>query len=526
MNENLTFSDDISFYSMLNSLAVKYKEEPAFSYIENEKEFTVLFSGLWQDVQRLSRNFIDFKGKLVLLYAKGSYAYIAVFFALISIGCIAVPINCNYREEQLSDLKNSCDFAALVYSAETALDSKKLTDFFDTSQIFEINDIFTNSQMPVNSISEYCETDKPCCIIYTSGSNGIPKGVQLSQRNIITDSIAFAEAVPVKGSVISCLPLHHMYAWVSSIIAPLICGQKIILNHDNVMIGRDLQYFSPVNFVAVPEILEFYKRRILFRIKKHRNSRIYLQLLESTDILQLPAEERRKRFSEVTSDLGKNLEYMFSGAAALLPETVDFFDKIGITVLSAYGLTECSPAVSVERLDSRVSGSVGLPLKCNKVKIDSPDENGIGEILISGSNVMLGYYKNIEETEKIIVSGWLHSGDKGYFDDSGNLYITGRIKNIIVRASGENVSPEELEKKLMQYSNLIREIIVCEENELLKAIIYLENNTEQNQKFVLDIVEKFNTNLPSYSRINITEFRNEPFEKTSTMKIKRSSGGK
>ena len=232
-------------------------------------------------------------------------------------------------------------------------------------------------------------------------------------------------------------------------------------------------------------------------------------------------DKRRSLFREVHENFGGRLALIFCGGAALDPETEKGLYDLGIQVLGGYGITECSPIVSANRNHYYKFGSVGLPLPCNRIKIDDPDENGIGEIMVAGSNVMLGYYKDPEATKESFDGEWFRTGDFGWIDKDGFLYITGRKKNLIILANGENVMPEELEMKLgrLEY---VADVVCYEEKGSITAEFYLDEEHFPDARSRLEEdIGIFNRTMPMHKNISGVKIRDIPFEKTTTMKIKR-----
>jgi long-chain acyl-CoA synthetase len=232
-------------------------------------------------------------------------------------------------------------------------------------------------------------------------------------------------------------------------------------------------------------------------------------------------DRRRSLFREVHENFGGRLALIICGGAALDPETEKGLYDLGIQVLNGYGITECSPIVSVNRNHHYKFGSVGLPLPCNRIKIDDPDENGIGEIMVAGSNVMLGYYKDPEATKEAFAGEWFRTGDYGRIDKDGFLFITGRKKNLIILANGENVMPEELEMKLGRLEYVV-DVVCYEENGSITAEFYLDEEHFSDARSRLEEdIGIFNRTMPMQNNISGVKIRDIPFEKTTTMKIKR-----
>jgi len=275
-------------------------------------------------------------------------------------------------------------------------------------------------------------------------------------------------------------------------------------------------------------------KKIWDSAKRHGTQKVLKMFVRlSNALLKFHIDFRPIFFRLVRLAFGGRLKLIISGGAPLRGELVRGFNELGIKVLNGYGITECSPIVAANRNRYFNEDSVGVVLPCCKVKIDEPDENGEGEILVKGDNVMLGYYKNEEETNKVFTNGWFKTGDLGRLDEKGFLYVTGRLKNTIILSNGKNVQPEELEEYLLGALPYIKEVVVFADEkgggmEMAIASIfvfnkdYLEENgiTDPEALLARDFMD-VNRNLPAYKQISKYSCRYEEFEKTTTKKIKR-----
>lgn len=263
-------------------------------------------------------------------------------------------------------------------------------------------------------------------------------------------------------------------------------------------------------------------------MKENRKEKIFNFAISSSELLRkIGIDMRRYFFKNILSELGGNLNLIITGGANLQIKQAEFFERIGITVLNGYGITECSPLISINPIAKIKNESVGIPLSYCRVKIEKRDNEKFGEILVNGTNVMKGYFQDDVATKKAIEDGWYKTGDLGYIDDEGYIYITGRIKNVIILSNGKNVYPEEIEQLLIT-SKYIEEVVVKEKDDKIVAEIYPEYSELQEKPLesIIEIIERevdmFNKEkLPSFERINQIICRTDPFEKTSVGKIKR-----
>lgn len=286
---------------------------------------------------------------------------------------------------------------------------------------------------------------------------------------------------------------------------------------------HDISEAKPGHLSIVPLFLEkFYKSIWKTAEKQGKAKQLKKAIAVSNALRKVGIDMRKTIFKQVLSAFGGNLEMLICGGAPLDEKLVNGFDNFGITVINGYGITECSPIVAITRDCWIKLGSVGLPIPTVHIKIENPDENGEGEILVKGDIVMMGYYKNPEMTAETMENGWFKTGDIGSVDEDGFVYVTGRKKNLILLDNGKNVYPEELEAVIGRIEN-VDEVIVYDENSLITAEIYTENPDAKEQ--IKKDIQKFNKSIAGYKQIRKIKFRSVEFEKTTTKKIKRNYKG-
>jgi len=292
---------------------------------------------------------------------------------------------------------------------------------------------------------------------------------------------------------------------------------------------NDIQSARPEILFIVPLFVQtLYGAFRRFLKAKGLDKQIDAMIEENNRRGNVSMEEKRKMFAEVLAFFGGRLSRIVSGGAPLDMISYRGFYDLGITVLNGYGITECSPVLAVNPEEGNKPESVGKVIPELEVRIEGRDENGFGEICVKGPTVMLGYFENEEENAKALIDGWFHTGDKGWIDDDDHLYVCGRIKNLIILANGENVSPEELEDKIYQNIKEVAEVVVFEKAGRITAQVFIneeyvaENGIGDPQKAVNDGIYKLNLELAVYKRIGAVEFRDTPFEKTTSKKIKRN----
>ena len=363
-------------------------------------------------------------------------------------------------------------------------------------------------------------------LVYTSGTTGIAKGVMLTEHNICSLIYYGLELTGLYDRGLSVLPYHHTYEAVTDIIASIRYHSTLCINNSLKDIVKDLQLYKPSYIFIVPALGEFLITSIQKNIKKQGKEKEFKAAIRlSKSFLALGIDMRPYLFQSLRNVFGGRMTKIICGGAPIRPELGEFFETIGIYLIGGYGITECSPLVSVNDEKTVTYTTVGHRLKCLKWKIEEANEDGIGEICVKGDTVMKGYFKNPEATKEAIIDGWFHTGDYGYLDDKDQLIITGRKKNIIVLSNGKNIYPEEIENYIMNVPYVEEVVVRGIKNEkgeeyTLGAEVYLSADIDES--VVLSDIQNQLKELPNYKIVTQVKVRKEPFEKTSTNKIKRN----
>jgi long-chain acyl-CoA synthetase len=382
--------------------------------------------------------------------------------------------------------------------------------------------------------------DDIASLIYTSGTTGRPKGVVLTHGNFLSNvkSIQGAKIIDERDCLLSILPLHHSYPFMINFLFALLSGARVVylqsLKGPDIL--KTISEKDVTALVGVPQLFAMFRRGIIDGIGKTPPpfKWIVLSLMELSGIMRskLGINPGKIIFSKIHKRFGRRFRFFVSGGAKLDPKVSQDLEALGFTILEGYGLTETSPVVSFNPPGRIKRGSVGLPLPEVEIKILRPNEEGTGEIAVRGPNVMKGYYRKQEETDKVVKDGWFLTGDIGHIDKDGYLYITGRSKEVIVLSSGKNIYPEEIEKHYLQ-SQLIKEICVFGEGrtpgiaDTLKAVIvpnieYMkEENIANFNEAVKWQINSLSMKLPSYKRIMGYEVYQHALPKTTLGKLKR-----
>lgn len=514
---------------MIYKNSVEFADTEIIRFERNGSKTAITFKRLRKDIDALGTYFYlkGFAGgKNIALVGENSYEWIITYFAAVMGGNRIVPLDKELTDEELKTLIKSgcCEIIVhskkketlLPFAEEENIQTLCFTDFEEALK--------TGSEAISSGNSEFIEKpmniEECCSVIFTSGTTGTPKGVMLSQRNLLADAKHSLETLKFPKGTVNILPLNHTFGFMANILTQLWVGYPIYINNGLRYIMHDIQTAKPGHLSVVPLFLEKFYKTIWKTAEKQGKAKTLKKAIAASNAMRKVGIDMRKTlFKSVLSAFGGNLEMLISGGAPLDEKLVKGFDDLGITVINGYGITECSPIVAITRDCWIKDGSVGLPIPTVHVKVENPDESGEGEICIKGDIVMMGYYNRPEETAEVLENGWFRTGDIGSVDEDGFVYITGRKKNLILLDNGKNVYPEELETVIGRIEN-VDEVIVYEENSLITAEIYAENADAKEQ--IKKDIQEFNKTIAAYKQIRRIKFRGAEFEKTTTKKIKRN----
>lgn len=466
------------------------------------------------------------------------------YLSIVGHGMTAVPIDRLLKPGEYQRILVDSGARAIIVSDGFIEDVRKIKDSLpNLEHILHLEDTVHQEQNDV-APDYVADPDDLAVLIYTSGTTGQPKGVMLSHKNIMTNVVSCTQSISFSrgDNFLSVLPMHHTFECTAGFLAPIYEGAAVtyvgsLKSRDIIDTMRDTQ---ATIMLAVPLLYEKMHAGILRKIKTQPpHLKTILNL--SMSVVKVAEKFNKKIGHAVFRSLREkggfgSIRFFISGAAALPPEVAQGFERLGMVILQGYGLTEASPVVSVNRFGSPKHDSVGRLISGVEVKVLNPDETGVGELMVRGDNVMLGYYNNTEATEEVLKDGWLYTGDSGWVDEDGHIHIAGRLKNVIVTKAGKNIYPEEIEGELL-LSPYIAEVLVfgavkaSSGEEYVKAIVvpdyeYLEQeNMDTDEAFLTTLLDQEIrercANLADYKRVKEFELRKEEFPKTSTRKIKR-----
>ena len=552
--ETTEFAD---FRIMTENVADKYPDRVAFSFREDPRDEAVsevTFDEVRRDVRNIGTALINMgmRDKNIAIIGEASYKWISAFFAVMSIGAVSVPIDKELPAEDIAGIVNKAECAAVIFgsSCEEKLASVKAAlgavqhyiSFKDSSfdGAVTLADIAETGKALYeggdNSYYDYeIDPDKLVSIVFTSGTTGKGKGVMLSTRNIASDMTQGMYNFLVTDKTMLVLPPHHTFCSTINLIGHFSQGSTVYISSGLRYIMKELKEQQPKHLLLVPLFVETFYKRIWSSAEKSGKADALRKLMKvSNGMRKTGIDLRRKLFKEVLDNFGGKLEFIICGGAALNQDIIDTFDSLGITILNGYGITECSPLISCNRNKWQKSGSVGTPIIGEQVKIINPDENGEGEIAIKGPNVMLGYYKDPEATAAAFdEEGYFKTGDYGKLDEDGWIYITGRLKNLIIFSNGKNVYPEEIETEISRIPGVNEVVVYAGESkstpgkEVIVAEIYPDFDSlsakgiEDCKKYFTDEVKKVNARMVSYKAVGLVKIRKEEFIKNTSKKIIR-----
>ena len=538
-----------SIRDIINNSNNKYKDAIAIQEKKNKKIVSYTYEQLRNDVYALGTKLIDMglKDKHIAIVGENSYNWIVSYLAIITGVGVAVPLDKELDSEQISKLLEKGDASAVLFSKgflssiDEIIENSKLefaACLNDTDKYTDVQTLINEGRQLINEGSTVYEdsivnVNELNVIMFTSGTTGFNKGVMISQNNLLVNIEQSCKAFVIYHSTVAVLPFHHIYENVCGMMAPIAIGMNLFINDSLKYLSKNLKLVKPELEIMVPLFLETMEKSIRVELKRMNLEKTFENSIKfSNFLLKFGIDLRRLLFRKVHANFGGKLKAIVCGGAALKPELITFFGDIGITIHNGYGITECTPLISVNLNKKGDHFSVGKIFSSCEVKIDNKNEEGIGEILVKGPNVMIGYYKDDESNEKSFTNGWFRTGDYGSIDADKNLVICGRKKNLIVLSNGKNVHPEELEGYIYEMMPYVKESLVYIDknkkgSEVISTYVYLDQDfssgksLEELESILKEDLKKVNKKLPSFKKIQHIYIKEEEFEKNSSKKIIR-----
>lgn len=493
----------------------KFSEIKAVKWLKKKEIHERSYHEMMENVRAVRKGLSaeGFHGKHIALIGNSSVEWMESYLGIITGKTVAVPLDAMLPIEDLADLINRSDSEGLFLSPKNqGLLEGLLAECPNLKKIWLLQEEAAESSdgrvscfgrlketgRGSSADSERPEAGDTATIIFTSGTTGKSKGVMLTQENLASNVLSVDFTLDPGTVILSVLPIHHAFCLVMDWLKGFSLGVTVCINDSLIHMVKNMGIFKPEIMLMVPLMVET----------------IYKRLSAASPLIP-------KKLVAAKA-FGGNLRIIITGGAHLDPFYIDKFADYGVDIFEGYGMSECSPVISSNTPGTHKPGSIGKPLSNAEIRFED------GEILVRGSSVMKGYYKMPEETAKTLRDGWLHTGDKGYLDEDGFLFINGRIKNLIILSNGENISPEEIENKLA-LGKLVGEVIVTGENNGLTARIYPDQDVvsakhmseEKIRTELQAFLDKYNKSQPTYRQITGLVVRKHPFIKSTTKKIKR-----
>ncbi len=543
--------NSVKLYGEKAAYVIKHKEKKEVVY-EN-----ITYKKLLEDVNKLGTAFFDmgFQKKRIAIIGKNRYEWALAHLANMLGGIISVPLDKDLQYDELENSLIRSKAECIVFDekladqiAEIEKNGKtSLKEFICMSKIDgrpSIQELVSKGEdLLKQAKKEYLDAkideNAMSILLFTSGTTSNSKAVMISQKNIASNIYAMqcVENIRSTDTNIAFLPFHHIFG-STGMLMMLNQGVTTVFPDGLRYIKQNLNEYKVSLFIGVPVLIEAIYKTIMKEIEKQGKTKlIKIAMKISNFLMKFHIDIRRKLFKQVLDALGGELRLLISGGAPADPKISKGFQDMGVDIIQGYGLTETAPVICAENKMALRNGSVGVPMLNDTIEIENPDENGIGEIKVKGPNVMLGYYEMPEETNAVLKDGWFYTGDLGYFDKDGFLFITGRNKNMIVLKNGKKVFPEELET-LVNRIDLVEESMVFglpdekDKNDVMLSVKIVYNEDEAKEKYegktekelyeiIWNKIKELNKTFPRYKHIQKMILTKEELIKTTTKKVKR-----
>ncbi len=547
------------FRELINRAYRKYPENIAYKYkVKNNNEVEYVaktYAQFKEDVEALSTKLLEMNlaGKKVAVIGNNRYEWCTTYLAVTTGGMVIVPLDKALPENELESLILRSKAEAIICEPKYIETVSKLQNSnlkyivsmenTENENVLIYDDLLNQGKELIkqgNKAYEQVKIDQNAIsiLLFTSGTTNISKGVLLSQHNICSNITALSKYVKMypTDTLLSFLPIHHTFECTITFLFGIYHGVTVAFCDGLKYIQKNMNEYHVSVFVAVPLVLENIYKKVWKGIEEQGKKGLMKTMIVITKLLsKIKIDIRKKVFKPIIDNFGGKLRIVFVGSAPLDKKIIKGFNDFGVDLIQGYGLTETSPVVTAETDKEKRPGSIGLPLPNLEVKIENPDEKGVGEITVKGPSVMLGYYENEEATKKCMKNGWLSTGDYGYLDKDNFLYICGRKNDVIVLKNGKNVYPQELELLINQIPAVEESMVFARNKDSMDTMLcakivyneetiknlYGEKTEEEKKEIIWQAIKEVNKTLPDVKHIKEIIITNEPLEKTTTQKIKR-----
>lgn len=548
---------------MLNNTCKNYGDTPAFYVQGNSLESSkiITYNEYQKDITSLGTALIEMglKGKRIAIIGENRYEWEVAYLAVCCGTGVVVPLDKALPANEIESSIVRSEVEAIFYSKkydEIMNDIQKKGNTrlkYFISMDLEENDFNKFSQKHItkkgkelleNGNKEFlnCEIDnnEMSIMLFTSGTTNMSKAVMLSHKNICTNILDIRAVFDLDETdrLLSFLPLHHTFECTVGFLYPLSIGSAIVFSKGVRHIAEELKSFKITAMICVPIMCEMMYDKLMKSIEnKGKLGTVKKGIKMSNALLKVGIDIRKKLFKEIHENFGGYLKVMVAGGAPFSPEKEKGFWDLGINVLQGYGLTETSPVIAAETTNCKKIGTIGKKMNSVEVKIDEPNEQGVGELLVKGNSVMLGYYNNEKANKETFTEdGWMRTGDLAKIDKDGFIVLSGRKKFVIVLKNGKNVYPEEIEA-LIEKSSMVKECMVYgtpeDDGDVLLSVKVVYDKENINKEFgeikeeeiknkIWNWIKEVNKTMPKYKYVKKLIISDEELVKTTTLKIKRN----
>ncbi len=523
MNKMLT--DLQEFVYEINKI---YKDKVAYRYLVSDNIVNKTFAELAKDVFAMATYFqgLGMRGDRIAIVGGTSYPWIVTFLASAVSGNVVIPIDKMLPKEEILNLikRGGAKFIFVSEEFEPWMKEIRAIDdeLKDSREVYSFSgttyrEMLRTERKKLTKV----KPDDPCLLLFTSGTTGTGKGVLISHKNIVSNineiyRMGYDKEVGGEPVVMSVLPIYHTFELTVGNLGILYTGTTICINDKLENVVENLKRFKPSVMVVVPAIAEMIYKKIMeaAQSSKYKKKVNFAKRVDKT-LGKVNIDAKRTLYKKIYEAFGGNLTTIVVGGSALRPEIATTLNSFGFHIYQGYGMTECAPLIAANYPGCDRIGSVGKPVSYMNVKIKNE------EIMLKGDGVMISYYDNPEENAQAFEGGWFKTGDLGYIDNEGFLYITGRAKNLIILDNGKNIYPEEIESYIMKIPS-VKDAFVYEDTGKISALIVPENMKENTIRAIKTGIRELNEKVPAYKRVVGLSFRPSDLPKTTTLKTKRN----